>query len=148
MTVMFCGHADFQENEIIKEKMISLLQGLIKKYGRINFYFGGYGGFDLFALRCVKICAQNNSNLKTFFITPYIYPKYEKLIQAKGNYDECIYPELENVPLKFAIIKRNQWMVRESDIVVAYVQRDWGGAAKTLNYAKRLKKRIFNLALN
>ena len=33
-------------------------------------------------------------------------------------------------------------MVLESDIIVAYVLRDFGGAAKTLQYARRKKKKI------
>ena len=33
------------------------------------------------------------------------------------------------------------------DVVVAYVAYDWGGAAKTLEYAERRKKRIINIAL-
>ena len=33
-------------------------------------------------------------------------------------------------------------MVLESDAVVAYVTHGWGGAAKTLEYARRKKKNI------
>ena len=35
-------------------------------------------------------------------------------------------------------------MVDVSDVVVAYVKHDWGGAAKTLEYARRKKKEIIN----
>lgn len=146
MTVMFCGHADFQESAEIKERMISLLCEILDKDRSTVFYFGGYGAFDSFAFCCVKGCKQRYNTLKTVFITPYITPKYEKLANAKIVYDECIYPELENVPLKFSIIERNKWMVEKSDIVVAYVNRGWGGARKTLEYAIRNKKRVFNLA--
>ena len=34
----------------------------------------------------------------------------------------------------------------EADLVIAYVTYSWGGAAKTLEYAKRKKKTIINLA--
>ena len=37
-------------------------------------------------------------------------------------------------------------MVDSADLVIAYVQYSWGGAAKTLEYAKRKKKTIINLA--
>lgn len=33
-------------------------------------------------------------------------------------------------------------MVQESDTVVAYVTHGWGGAAKTLDYARRKNRRI------
>ena len=58
------------------------------------------------------------------------------------GYDETVYPPLESVPKRYAISRRNEWMVRESDIVVAYVIRGFGGAAKTLEFAQRKKKRI------
>ena len=39
-------------------------------------------------------------------------------------------------------------MVEEADLVIAYVMYSWGGAAKTLEYAKRKKVSIINIALN
>ena len=37
-------------------------------------------------------------------------------------------------------------MVEQADLVIAYVKYSWGGAAKTLEYSKRKKKRIINIA--
>ena len=51
---------------------------------------------------------------------------------------------LEKVPRRYAIVKRNEWMVDHSDTVVSYVTHGWGGAAKTLAYAKRRHKTILN----
>ena len=58
------------------------------------------------------------------------------------GYDETLYPRLESVPRRFAISRRNEWMVQESDAVVAYVTHGWGGAAKTLEHARRKKKNV------
>lgn len=52
------------------------------------------------------------------------------------------FPPIDNVPRKFAISKRNEWMVDVSDVVVSYVTHSWGGAAATAKYAMRKKKRI------
>ena len=76
----------------------------------------------------------------------YLDKNYSKLEFAKYNYDDVIFPPLESVPRKFAILKRNEWMVEEADLVIAYVMYSWGGAVKTLEYAKRKKKTIINLA--
>ena len=54
-------------------------------------------------------------------------------------FDGTIYPDIENVPPRFAIIKRNEWMVKQSDFMIAYVNYPWGGAYKTLQYAERKK---------
>lgn len=55
------------------------------------------------------------------------------------------YPPLENTPLRYAISRRNEWMTAEADTVIAYVTHGWGGAAQTLQFAKRKHKRIINL---
>ena len=36
--------------------------------------------------------------------------------------------------------------VDEADLVITYVAYSWGGATKTLEYTKRKKKTIINLA--
>ena len=59
-----------------------------------------------------------------------------------SKYDGTLYPPLEKVPRRFAISKRNEYMVNEADVVVAYVTYGWGGAATTLAYAKRKKREI------
>ena len=47
---------------------------------------------------------------------------------------------------KTAIIKRNEWMVENCDLLIAYVKYSWGGARKTLDYAIRKKKPYINFA--
>ena len=61
-------------------------------------------------------------------------------------YDGTTYPSLEEVPKRFAITKRNEWMVEQADVVVAYVKHDWGGAAAMLRYAERKNMRIINIS--
>ena len=60
-------------------------------------------------------------------------------------YDESLYPPLENVLPKFAISKRNEWMITNADLIIAYVNHSYGGAYKTLKIAKRRKKKIVNI---
>lgn len=55
------------------------------------------------------------------------------------KFDNTIYPEIENVPPKFAIIKRNEWMIDKSDFLIAYVEHNCGGAYRTLGYVKNKK---------
>ena len=63
----------------------------------------------------------------------------------KKTYDLIIYPELEKIPQKYAILRRNQWMVSHADFVVGYVKTHYGGAYKALLYAKKHHKPIINL---
>lgn len=94
----------------------------------------------------VKRFKNDFPEIELIFITPYLDKNYSKLEFAKYHYDDVIFPPLENVLRKFAILKRNEWMVEKADLVIAYVMYSWGGAVKTLEYAKRKKKTIINLA--
>lgn len=88
-------------------------------------------------------------NCEIIFVTPYITPsqqnKIKYLIDTK-LYDDTIYPPLEDVLPRFAITKRNEWMIDKADVIVAFVNHEYGGAYKTLKYAQRKKKRIINLS--
>ena len=146
MTITFCGHSNFSFDNTVKEKLRELLLQEIRKNPACKFYLGGYGDFDSLCLSILKELKIQFPNIELLFITPYLDDNYSKLETAKLYYDGIIYPPLENVPRRFCISKRNEWMVDEADFVIAFVKYSWGGAAKTLEYAKRKKVEFFNLA--
>ncbi len=63
----------------------------------------------------------------------------------RRDYDSVVYPGIEDKPPKFAITYRNRYMIDKADLVIAYINHEWGGAYKTYSYAKRKGKRIINL---
>jgi len=146
MTITFFGHSNCLFNNDVKEQLKNILLDEIIKNPTCKFYLGGYGDFDGLCLRMLKELKNGFPEIELIFITPYLDKNYSKLEFAKNHYDDVIFPPLENVPRKFAILKRNEWMVEEADLVIAYVMYSWGGATKALEYAKRKKKRIINLA--
>ena len=145
MTITFCGHSNCLFSDEEKEKLKQLLIKEIRKNPTCKFYLGGYGDFDSLCLRILRELKTDFPDIELLFITPYLDSNYSKLQLAKYYYDDVIFPPIENVPRKFAILKRNEWMVDSADLVIAYVKYSWGGAAKTLEYAKRRKKLIINI---
>ena len=148
MIITFCGHSNCLFKDDIKEQLKNILVSKIIKNPTCKFYLGGYGDFDSLCLRTLRELKKEFQDIELIFITPYIDKNYSKLEFSKYHYDDVIFPPLESVPRKFAILKRNEWMVDEADLVIAYVMYSWGGAAKTLEYANRKKKQIINLATN
>lgn len=142
MIITFCGHSDYFLKNDDKNKLLQVINELANGE-EVTFYLGGYGGFDLFAMQCAKTFKVINPKSKIVFVTPYLHKNYTNL-NLKNNYDEIIYPNLESVPLRLAIVKRNKWMVDRADIVIAYVDHKWGGAYKTYAYAIKRKKKIYN----
>lgn len=136
MLVIFCGHKDVFYKEQVNEKLAAVVAALIEE-GATEFYLGGYGDFDYMAAKIVRELKKDRPDIQSTLVIPYMDRDYNKEL-----YDGSIYPPLENTPLRFAISKRNEWMVDQADVVVAYITHDWGGASKTLEYAQRKKKRI------
>jgi uncharacterized phage-like protein YoqJ len=146
--ITFCGHKEIYDRQLILNKLIETLEPYFKWQSPITFYCGGYGDFDSVASEAIDILRKTypETKVEKIYVTPYIATSCkEKIDSLKNYYDEIIYPPLENVPLKFAISRRNEWMVENSDIVITYVKNSWGGAAKTLAYAKRKHKQIINI---
>ena len=106
-------------------------------------YLGNHGSFDRFMLHCGKAYRREHPNTSLIYITPYFKKSYKKE-PLSNDYDAILYPPIEHVPLKYAIFYCNRWMVQQADIVVAYVNHDWGGAYQTYRYANKLGKRVVN----
>ena len=147
MIITFCGHSNCLFLDEEKKKLKQLLIKEIRKNPTCKFYLGGYGDFDSLCLQTLRELKTDFPDIELLFITPYLDNNYSKLELAKYYYDDIIFPPIENVPRKFAILKRNEWMVDSADLVIAYVKYSWGGAAKTLEYAKRKKVPIINISL-
>ena len=146
MIVTFCGHRDFVETAEAENQLTMFLEKYARENVRLVCYNGGYGNFDYFAAKCVQRMQEQYSNIRNCLVLPYIdQPFLERIEIFKNHFDETIYPPLESVPRKYAIIRRNEWMLDSADIVIAYVTYSWGGAARTLEYARRKKKNIIQI---
>ena len=139
MIVTFCGHSDWYGSPEEREHLRSVIRDLIVE-GADTFYLGGYGGFDSGAAGLVRELKEEFPHIRSVLVIPYLDREYNL-----NCYDESLYPPIEDVPLRFAISKRNEWMVEQADVVVSGVRHGWGGAATTLKYAQRKKKRIISI---
>ena len=136
MIVTFCGHGTVYPPGPVQNWLCVTVEALIER-GADKFYLGGYGAFDEMAASVVWEQKAKHPQITSVLVLPYL----DKKVFA-FNFDYTTYPPLENVPKRFAISKRNEWIVLNSDVVVAYVTHDWGGAATTLKFARRKKKEI------
>lgn len=139
MIVSFCGHGKVYQQEEVSVRLDEAIACLISE-GMSKFLLGGYGDFDLLAAKAVYRAKKRHPELESILVIPYLDRKYDCDL-----YDRTLYPGLEHVPRRYAISKRNEYMVNISDVVLAYVTHDWGGAARTVEYARQKKKRIIML---
>ncbi len=145
MVITFAGHSTVFSCEQVKETVKEQIKNNIAADEKTVFYLGGYGDFDSICACACKELKKEYSHIEVVYVTPYINHSKIKEMQDVGLYDTSIYPPLEKVPPRFAILKRNEWMVENADLVIAYVKNNYGGAYKTLNTAKRNKKKVINI---
>ena len=138
--VTFCGHNEAGIGEEIRQRLYCAVEWEIQN-GADTFYLGGYGHFDRMAAGVVWELKKKYPHIKSVLVLAYLNREVDM-----EYYDERTYPPLENVPPRYAISKRNEWLVSQADTVIAYVTHGWGGAAQMLRAAKRKRKRVMNLA--
>ena len=136
MIVTFCGHSQIGSPEKIQKDLEAAVHSVLNR-GATRFYLGGYGDFDRLAAKVLYRLKTSYPEIESVLVLPYLEMKADSVF-----YSRTCYPPIEHVPRRFAIAHRKRWMVDVADVVIAYVQHDWGGAYQTLKYARRREKRI------
>ena len=135
----FFGHRDCPAS--IEAHLREVLIDLIEHKNVNVFYVGNNGAFDKIAARTLRDLNTIYPHISCFTVLAYLPQK-----DCNPEYNSTIFPEgIENVPKRFAISWRNNWMLDHAEYVVTYVSRSYGGAAKFAEKACRLCKCVINL---
>ncbi len=142
MTCTFFGHRDAPQQ--IQPNLEKILVSLIENNQVNVFYVGNQGNFDSMVRKTLKSLKSVYPFITYFVVLAYMPGENNHF--GYNYYSDTIYPDgLENTPPKFAISKRNNWMINKSDYVVTYVKHNFGGASKFKEIAKKKGKQIINL---
>ena len=144
--VSFIGHRRIDRFRFVEDQLDRIIGDLMRRKEYVEFYVGRNGDFDTMVASAVKRGqkAYGTANSSLILVIPYSVANMDCL---EKFYDEIWYPEeLYNVHHKAAITKRNEWFVEHSDLLVAYVETESGGAATCLKMAQKQKIPIVNLA--
>lgn len=137
----FFGHREITQN--IKPVLKRILTELIEERGVDQFYVGNHGAFDYTVKRVLKDLKPFYPHINYAVILAYIPTKQSD----SSDFEDTIFPEgLESSPPKFAIIKRNNWMLERAQFVVTYVTNTQGGAAHFQEVAQKKGKTVINIA--
>lgn len=140
----FFGHKDTPEK--IEPILMSALEQLIKTHGVTMFYVGNNGAFDRIVRRALQEAKRIHKRIDYAVVLAY-RPFKKSSSENDIDYSDTIYPHiLEDTPLKYAIDRRNRWMIDKSSYVLTYVRHNIGGAAKFKEIAERKGLIVINLA--
>lgn len=108
------------------------------------FYVGNQGKFDAIAASVLADLKIIFPHINYYIVLAYLPTKSDNY--NLRNYDVTIYPEgLERVPPKYAIIKRNAWMIDQADYVVTHVRNSIGNAHTFKTMAEKKGKIIISI---
>lgn len=141
MTCCFFGHRMTPPE--VEPRLEATVEALIQE-GADNFYVGNQGNFDRMARR-VLTRLQARHTFRFAVVLAYMPGKREEF-PPLHPYETLLPDGLESVPPRYAICKRNDWMVAQADAVIAYVTDYTGGAGRSVRMAQRRRLRVINLA--
>lgn len=139
MVCTFFGHSDCYglDENVLK----SAIEALIHR-GVDTFYVGNHGRFDSMVFRCLLALEKTYPGISVAVVLAYLPTK-------KPDYDlyhgYSMYPRIEEGPPRFAIERRNQWMIDHATHCLAFVNRSYGGAYKFARRAKTKGLAVTNL---
>lgn len=134
----FLGHrkCPAEKEEDLQKEII----GLIKNQNVGCFYIGTHGEFDRMAYKVLNYL-KNKYEIEVYVVLAYL--NREDLYYKEAT---TIFPdELTKTPPRFAIRKRNDYMINQSEYVVAYINTPFSNAFKNIKEAIKKRKIIINL---
>ena len=135
--VSFIGHRQVEHFWNVEKQVDKIVRDLIRTKEFVEFYVGRNGEFDIMVASVIKRAQRDlgKANNTLILVVPYQIANLEDM---EKFYDEVWYPdELYGVHYKSAITKRNEWFVNHSDLLVAYVIRESGGACECMKRAQQ-----------
>ncbi len=143
--IAFVGHRQIEDQMHFESRLEHILRAYLHNKEYVEFYVGRNGDFDISVASAVKRLqkAFGNHNSRLILVQPYPMkddPYFEKF------YDEIYHPVKSTTHPKAAITKRNQWMIDNADLLIAYAEPNrCGGAAVAVRYAEKHGVKILNL---
>ena len=136
MVVTFFGHKDIAGD--ISGALEKAITDVIEKYNADMFLVGNQGGFDRLVQVTLKNLCKRYKNINYRIVLAY-------LPCETVDDNTIVFDGFETVPPRYAISRRNQWMIDKSDVVITYVTHNIGGAAKFKEIAHKKGKTVINI---
>ena len=139
MVCTFIGHRDTPFS--IREQLEAAIIALIKQ-GVCHFYVGNKGNFDFLAQDVLSRVIAVYTGVGFDIVLSALD---EKPLLEKAT--STIFPEeLALVPKKFAFCKRNDYMLKKADFVIAYATHSFSNSYKFIQKAQKSGCTVINLA--
>ena len=139
MNCVFFGHSNTSAelNGKLKDVIVVLMNEGVER-----FYVGNNGNFDCLAQRALCEIEKEGYNVKWEVVISYIG---EAPLCDMAN--KTLFPSGQEKALpRFAISKRNEWLLKNADVMIVYLKNKMSNTYKYVKRAEKKDIRIINLA--
>ncbi|MBQ7788681.1 MAG: hypothetical protein IJ398_03405 [Clostridia bacterium] len=139
MNCIFFGHKDTPLN--IKQILENSIKYMINTLHIKRFFVGNNGNFDFLVQRVLKQIASTTD------INYSIVISHINETTLSGDENASLFPEgLEKALPKFAISKRNEWLLQNASFAIVYMKNKFSNCYKWVQKANKKGLTIINLA--
>ena len=139
MICTFFGHGDSPDS--VKNALKEAIMSLIKTRNVKMFFVGNNGNFDYMAQCVLKEVSESNSNVEYLIVLSNPCENVNSEQKQKTIFPE----ELDRVPPRFAISKRNEWLINNSDLAIVYERSIVTNTYKWVEKSRKKGLEIINL---
>lgn len=151
-TVSFFGHRLINDFFTVEKELRELIINLLRTHTYIEFLVGRNGEFDQLVSSEIRRAKKKyrNDNCTHTLVLPYATALLRNNYDSfKSYYDQIeIYDNLYKAHYKEAIKLRNKLMVNNSDLIIFYLEHEYGGAYQTYKYAVKQEKKTIIISNN
>ncbi len=136
----FIGHRNCPTE--IRASLLAVMEQLIIAQNVDCFYVGTQGRFDRMAYDA--LCQlEKEHRIQWYVVLAYLNRTADDVYYDSNK---TIYPdELTKTPLRFAIRRRNSFMIERSDFMITYLDTPYTNTYRNVEEAIRKKKKVINL---
>lgn len=110
-----------------------------------QFYVGAEGRFNRAMHRILEELAKQSDRVQFAVVLSSVSISTTNLKLLPPHADMLIPAGIENVPPHLRIIKRDEWMIRRSQIVITCVENTMSNAHRFMEYARKHGKIVMNI---
>ena len=139
MVCTFFGHRDAPD--FLKESIEREIIQLIKNESVEMFFVGNNGNYDFLVQKVLSKLSQSMGGFEYYIVLSSLAER-----SLSGNQENTIFPEaLERVPPRFAIAKRNEWLIKNSRFAIVYLKHKFSNSSKWVDRAEKKRLKIINI---
>ena len=124
------------------DKLYYEIEKLILKENVRVFYVGTNGNFDRMVYQVLEKL-ESKHTITIHVVLAYLNIKKDNMY---FDIDKTIFPDvLEKTPFRYAINKRNEYMIKKSDYIICFVKNTFSNSYNYLQVAMKNNLEIINL---